>query len=157
MVKAMPKPDQIADDGEDKPRRPRRRLLLVIGGALLGIALAGGVFFLRGPAEEEAAAPVDGPIVEVAQMTVNLAGSQLHYARFGFAVVLQEEFAAPDVEERFPLLQDAALSEVQTFNPDVLRTPEGLDELRGSLTARAGEVYPDGQVLRVVLTEMVVQ
>jgi hypothetical protein len=32
-----------------------------------------------------------------------------------------------------------------------------MDELRNRLTARAQEVYPDGEVVRVVLTELLVQ
>lgn len=159
MVKAMPEPAQIdTDDADGSSQSSRKRLTLVLGAVLLVVAAVAGVFFLRGPGEEEEPAPPeDGPVVEVAQMTANLAGSQLRYARFGFAVVLRDDAVPDDVEARFPLLQDAAISTVQTFDPDLLRTPEGLDEFRKRLTAHAGDIYPDEQILRVVLTEMVVQ
>lgn len=154
-TKETARPDVDASVEEDVPRRSRRKLLLI--GIVLGaIAVAVAMTLLRG-GEEEPEVPVDGPVVEVSQMTANLAGSQMQYVRFGFAAVLREDVVGPDVEGRFPLLQDAALSEVQALPADVLRTPEGLQQLRDQLTSRAQDVYPDGEVLRIVLTELVVQ
>lgn len=137
---------------------PNRRKRLLLVGAVILLVVAGIAFFvLRGGEDAGDKPPADGPVVEVAQMTANLAGSQVHYVRFGFAAVLRDGLVAADVEGRFPLLKDAALTEVQTLSAEVLRTPEGIDELRRRLTDRAAGVYPDGQVLRVVLTELVVQ
>lgn len=143
---------------ESPPRKSRKKLLL----ALVVLLAAGGAaawFFLLGGGEEPAGdqAPVDGPVVDVEQMTANLAGPEIHYARFAFAVVLAEGKVAGDVEPRFALLKDAALSEVQQLTTAQLLTPDGADHLRTRLTERAQEIYPDGEVLRVVLTELIVQ
>lgn len=149
---------EAVDVDEPRPPRRRRRLVLVAGLVLLAAA-ALWWFVLRGGDEAgaEEPEPVEGAVVEVAQMTANLAGAELHYARFGFAVVLAEEIPPADVEGRFPLLRDAALSVVQGFSQDHLRTPEGTEQFRSELTLRARELYPDGEVLRVVITELVVQ
>lgn len=141
---------------EQPAARSRRKRVLLVGLVLLVLATV-GVFVVRGGEAASGEPPPDGPVVEVAQMTANLAGSQVHYVRFGFAAVLRDGAVAADVEGRFPLLKDAALTEVQTLSAEVLRTPEGIEELRRRLTDRASGVYPDGQVLRVVLTELVVQ
>lgn len=146
---------ETIEPGDSAPRS-RKRLLLVVLAVLLVLAAAWW-FLLRGGEEEQESAPVEGAVVEVAQMTANLAGSELHYARFGFAVVLTEDAVPADVEGRFPLLRDAALTAVQGFGQDRLRTPEGTEEFRTVLSERARALYPDGEVLRVVITELVVQ
>lgn len=153
---ALPDPDLEPEDTEAPPRRRRGRVLVLLP-VLLAVAGAVWFLFLRGGEEEPPAEPEEGQVVEVAQMTVNLAGDDLHYLRFAFALVLAPDVAGPDVEPRYPLVKDAALSVAQSFTQQELRTPEGTERLRSELTARAQEVYPDGLVLRVVLTELLVQ
>lgn len=131
-------------------------VLALAAGGLLGPELLGG---------EEAAAeaapapttPADEVILEVTSLTANLAGPELHYGRVAFSVVLSPDALAETVTARFPLLEDAAIGEVTSMTPELLRSPEGLGELRGRLMARAQEVYPGGEVVRVVLTELMVQ
>lgn len=141
------------------PVAPKSRRKLVIVAVAVLAALGGGAFFLLGGSDEGGpdAPAAEGVIVDVAEMTANLAGPEVHYVRFGFAAVLSAGIAPADVEGRFALLRDAALSEIGTLSAQHLRTPEGVEELRSRLTARAGGIYPDGQVLRIVLTELVVQ
>lgn len=153
---ALTEPDLEPEDTEAPPRRRRGRLLLLLP-VLLAVAGAAWFLFLRGGEEEPPDEPEEGPVVEVAQMTVNLAGEDLHYLRFSFALVLAPEVAGADVEPRYPLVKDAALSVAQSFTQEELRTPAGTERLRSELTARARQVYPDGLVLRVVLTELLVQ
>ncbi len=155
-------------DGAPPEEGKGSKLKLIIAAAVvLAVAAVGAFMFLGGGGEEaadEAMEPVpmemsstEGEVVEVATMTVNLAGEQLRYAQVGFAVVLSMEADSSLVEGRFPLLQDAALTELSQFEPDELRTTEGMERLRAVLTARAAELWPDGEVLRVVLTGLLVQ
>jgi flagellar protein FliL len=142
--------------------RPKRRklLLLVIGAVVLaGLGAAAAFFFLLSDDEAAAEPPpvVEGEVVEVAQMTLNLAGPQTHYARVSFAAVLEEKADAEKVKLRFPLVKDAVITEVGTFTAEVLRTPEGVEQLRERLTERVVGLYPEGEVVRVVFTELVVQ
>ena len=90
-------------------------------------------------------------------MTVGLAGDDGALARISFAMVLSEGADSAVVGNRVQLLQDAALTSMSQFTAEELSTVEGLDRLRAELTAKALEVYPDGEVIRVVLTEIIVQ
>jgi flagellar protein FliL len=145
-------------DAAAPKKKGRSRLLLIALPALLAVAGVGGYLLRPAPADAgPPPPPVEGEIVEVAQLTANLAGGELHYARVGFSVVLVEGTAAGDVQARFPLLRDAALSELAGTTPEELRGTEGVDGLRDRLSARAVELYPDGEVIRAVLTELVVQ
>lgn len=109
------------------------------------------------PTPEASPEPVEGEVIDVATMTINLAGEDLRYARLGFAVVLESMADPAGVAGRFPLLKDAAITEVSTFTPDELRTSDGVARLRSTLSEEAVELFPDGEVLRVVLTELIVQ
>lgn len=141
----------------------KRKTLLIAAFVLVAVlAGVGGFLLTGGSAEAEAAAPTeppaeDGAVLDVAEMTANLAGPEVHYAKLSFAAVLIAGADEAAVAERFPLLRDAAITELSTFQVEHLRTTEGMEELRKRLTARAQAVYPDGEVRRVVLTELVVQ
>jgi flagellar basal body-associated protein FliL len=153
------------------PAKKDRKKLVMIAVAVLVVAYFGYGKFVKPPAAAAgvptapvaAPAPTDGEVVEVGQMTVNLASPKLHYARVSFSVVLPEGGVADGITPHLPLLKDAALTEIGRSTPEGLRTPEGVDDLRKRLTARAVEIYPPDeatkapQLLRVVLTELVVQ
>lgn len=134
---------------------PMLVVLAVLGAGFGGFAAAGGL-----SGEEttngEVAEPEDGAVVEVGELTVSLTGSESHYARVGLAVVLDSEAVVEEVENRFALLKDAALLAIAERTPDDLRSREGLEDLRDSLSTIAGDIYPDGDVLRVVLVEAIV-
>ncbi|HEY8339789.1 MAG TPA: flagellar basal body-associated FliL family protein [Egibacteraceae bacterium] len=144
---------------------PRRRstLTIVVAGVLVGLAVGAAAYLVLlkpndpAAATEVPAAPEEGEIVDVAELTVNVRGDGLRYARVGFAVVLAADASADAVTPDLPLLKDAAISEIGRFTAEQLRTPEGGDALRSALTKRAARLWPDGEVLRVVLTSLVVQ
>jgi flagellar protein FliL len=142
------------------PAKGRKKLLLVAGVVVL-VLVGGGAFLLLGSdaeAEEEVGTVIEeGPVVPVADMTANLAGSQIHFAKLSFAAVLTPDADAKLVGERFPLLRDAAITELSTMPAEHLRTTAGMDELRSRLSGRASDLYPDGEILRIVLTELLVQ
>lgn len=136
-----------------KKRRllPLLLLLIVIGGAASG----GFVLGMRNapPAEEEVH---EGEVVEVGILTVSLGGAGTQYARVGLAMVLADGYGADEVSGRFPLVKDAAISVLAGKDPDDFRTQAGLARLREELSDIARDIYPDGEVLRVVLTEALV-
>lgn len=147
-------------DGAAPEKRGGRKKIIAVVGVLVLFA-AGGVMGskLLQPAEaaESAAEPSveEGAVVDVATMTASL--GEGHLARVGFAVVQSADAVDADVAARFALLKDAAIDEIASSDPDQLATPDGVDDLRARLTARAAALYPDGDVIRVVLTELVVQ
>lgn len=145
-------------------RSGKRKLVVVmlVVAAVAAGTLGGRLLFAGDPADpgeavEAAPTPVEGEVVTVAELTASLGGSGAHYARVEFGAVLADTATAAAVEPRFPLLKDLALTTVMGFEPDELRTVAGADRLREELTARAAEVFPDGEVLRIVLTELLVQ
>lgn len=142
-----------------------RKMLLV--GVVLGVAAVAAWFLLLAPAPapppgeaaaepEPAASPSEGAVHEVATLTVNLDDPELRYARVQFGVVA-DAAATVDPTPRMPLLRDRAISTIAGFTPARLRTVDGHEELRAALTADAHEVWPDGEVVRVVLYDLIVQ
>lgn len=147
-------------------KKGKGKLIGIIGGAVVVLAAAGFYFVGMGGGDEaaaeepeviEAAEPVEGAIIESEEMTVNLADSDPRYARIRFAVVLHEESDQTAVGERFPLLKDRILDVMSGFTADELLTNGGLDDVRTELTAASAHVWPDGDVLRVLVTELLVQ
>jgi flagellar basal body-associated protein FliL len=148
-------PDEAEKGGKGK-------LIGMIGGVVVLLGAGYFLFLGGGGGDAEAGAttttvPVEGAVIESDQMTVTLADDPVRYARITFAVVLPEGGDSTIVGERMPLLKDAALDVVSGLTAAELIGPEGLDELREQLTSKALEVYDEGQVLRVVLTEVLVQ
>lgn len=132
-------------------------VVVLAGGAAAYVFMgsSGGEAAAEAPAEP--VAPVEGAVIDVTTMTVNLGGGAQQYARVGFAVVLNETAEASVVEGRFALLKDAALTRISTYTAEQLLSPVGMSSLRDDLTAAAQEVWPEGEVLRVALTELIVQ
>ncbi|HEX7098640.1 MAG TPA: flagellar basal body-associated FliL family protein [Acidimicrobiia bacterium] len=136
----------------------KSRLLIPVVVLALGGAGFGGYMFAGGAsaAPPPTTQPAEGEVVEVGVLTVTLPGPDAHYARVGLAVVLVEGVTEDAVAGRFPLVKDAAISILAGKTPDDFRTPAGLERLRRELSGIAQEIYPDGEVLRVVLTEAIV-
>lgn len=151
----------VAAPAPDAPKRSKR-LLLVVVAAVVAAAAAGYVVSSRGagaPAEEAPAeaAVAEGEVLEVGTVTTNLAGSPGRYARVGVALVLAADADPVAVQGRIALVKDAALRVIGRQEAAALQTPEGSTALRAQLTEEITAVYPEGTVLRVVLTELLVQ
>ncbi len=148
------------DTDAPAPRRSRRKLLLI--GIVVAVLLAGAAAYVLvfGPdANAEAADPVieEGAVLEVGTLTTNLAGTPAQYARVGIALVLSSDADESEVTARFPLVKDAAIAEIGRHDAPSLQGEEGVEPLRRGLTERIQAVYPDGQVVRIALTELLVQ
>ena len=146
----------------EEVKKGKGKLIGIIGGV---VVLLGAVYFLflgGGGGDAEAGVttttiPVEGAVIESDQMTVTLADDPVRYARITFAVVLPEGGDSTVVGDRMPLLKDGVLDVVAGLSAADLVGAAGLDSLRESLTTKALEVYTEGEVLRVVLTEVLVQ
>ena len=146
---------------DEKPAKSKKKLLMIVGPAMLLLA-GGGFFFLKGgsasaaPADTTVPAVVEGEVVEVGTMTVNLVGEDGRYARVGFALVLDATADSAEVGKRIPLLQDSILTIMTGFTSAELQTAAGMERLRTEVSDKAGELF-DGDVIRAVLTELIVQ
>lgn len=158
---------QVAVEATSGSSTRRWRKAIVVGLAALVVAggLA-GVYFLvldgGGDPERDAeptvdASPSEGPIVEVGTLTTNLAGAAGRYARVGIALVLRADADAAVVEQRLALVKDAAIGEIGRHDVATLSGGDGPELLRKGLSDTIRELYPEGEVVRVVLTELLIQ
>ena len=149
-------------EDDDAKKGGKGKLIGIIGGV---VVLLGAVYFLflgGGGGDVEAGVTtttvvVEGPVIEVDQMTVTLTDTPICYARISFAVVLPMGGDSAAVGDRVPVLKDAVLDVMSGYAAAVLVGPGALGVLRDELTASALDVYEDGEVIRVVLTEVLVQ
>lgn len=151
------------DEAPKEGKKGKKKMLLLVVPVAV-VSAGAGAFFLRGGSAEAAAptttstyAPVEGEVIEVDQLTVNLVGEEDRYARVGFALVLAEGVSSGEVGKRVPLLRDAAISVLTEFTADELRTAEGMERLRARLSEESIALFEHGEVLRAVLTELIVQ
>lgn len=149
--------------GRKAARGRGRKWLLLLAPVALVLVAGGAVWALGGPTgdeeqtdEAEEVAEI-GRVVELSDLTASVGGESFHYARLSMAAVLREGSDVAAVEERFPMLKDAALTELSRMDPTVLRSTAGLDRLRELMTSHAQAAYPEGEVLRILITELVVQ
>lgn len=136
-----------------------KKIILMVAPAL---AVGAGMFFFLGGSSEAAGptttlAPIEGDVIPIDTMTVNLVGEEGRYARLGFAVVLDSLADSGAVGSKVPLLQDAALGIMVHYDAATLQTVEGQEQLRQELSDASVALFPDGEVLRAVLTELIVQ
>ena len=147
----------LEPDLELEPPKKKRWVLIV---AVLLAVIAGGAaaafFLLGGDAEAEEAKLIEGEIVQLEPQTTTLGTGPATHARVAIAIVLAEGVSVEVVAPRAPLLKDALLRELATMDSETLRTVDGSDQLRQRLTADAREIWEEGEVVRIVLTELVV-
>lgn len=149
-------PEQTEDDV--KKGKPKLLIVIVAVVLLAGAGFAATTMMGGGgepsddPTEQT---PEEGEIVTIGDMTTGLDGD--HYVRVSMSAVLAADAATAEVEKRLPLLRDRALTVLLGRDADELSTVEGVDALRTDLTDAAQHVYDDGQVVRIVLTDLLVQ
>jgi flagellar protein FliL len=147
----------LEPDLEVEPPKKRLKLYLAILLAVIVGGAAAAFFLLGGDAEaQEEPDVVEGSIVQLEPQTTTLGAGPMEHARVAVAVVLAEGVAVEVVEPRAALLRDALLRELAAMDGESLRTVTGSDQLRDRLSAEAREIWEDGEVVRVVLTELVV-
>lgn len=149
----------MAKDTSGKQGKGRKVKVVVGLVVLLGAGLAARTMLLGGEGTQAEAKPKEeeGVIVTMDPVTVNLADPGFHYARVGFGLVLTTSAKYKTIEERLPLFKDEAIRTVGKFESRVLKTVEGQDELRRRLSEVASELYGEEEILKVILTEIVVQ
>jgi flagellar basal body-associated protein FliL len=146
----------------EEAKKGKGKLIGIVGGVVVLLGVVYFMFLGGGGGDAEAGVttttlPSEGAVIEADQMTITLADDPVRYARITFAVVLPEGGDSAAVGERMPVLKDGVLDVVAGMTAADLVGTEALTALRESLTEKALEVYAEGEVLRVVLTEILVQ
>ena len=153
--------DEQVEETTEKSGGKKKLIMIVV--PIVAVIAAGAGFFLRSGDTAAAAVPtttipvVEGDVIEVDTMTVNLIGEEGRYARIGFAVVLDSTADSGAVGKKMPLMRDATLTVMTEFDSVELQTAEGMDRLRKELSDAVVAIFPDGEVIRAVLTELIVQ
>ena len=153
--------DEQVEETTEKSGGKKKLIMIVV--PIVAVIAAGAGFFLRSGDTAAAAVPtttipvVEGDVIEVDTMTVNLIGEEGRYARIGFAVVLDSTADSGAVGKKMPLMRDATLTVMTEFDSVELQTAEGMERLRKELSDAVVAIFPDGEVIRAVLTELIVQ
>lgn len=145
---------EVAPDQE--PTRRRWPVLVVLLVLVLGGVGAGGWWWLAAeggePEEHE-----DGDVIDLEPMTATVGENGLRHVRVAMSIVLVDGVGPDEVRPRTALLRDQLIRHVASTDADRIRTEDGSDALRRSLTEAAHEIWGEDIVRRVVLTELLVQ
>lgn len=152
-----------AEVAQEAPKKGKKKLIMIVVPVVAVVGIGAFFMFGKGGGDEPAAATTTtvaeiGEVIEGDSLTVNLANpGEPRYARVTFGVVLPTGADSGAVGMKIALLKDRAVSIISGYTAEQLLGDGGLDDLRGKLSAAAEEVWPDGEVLEVVLTEVLVQ
>ena len=144
-------------EGKKEGKKGGRLKLIIMVVAVLAVAGGAKTFLLGGEAPAKPEPPEEGEVVDIGTLVVNIGGSRSTYARVGLAMVTTLGSDPEAVGGRVALVKDAAIGVIAESSPEFLASHKGQSKLRGALSKSARKIYPDGEVLRVVLTELVIQ
>ena len=155
----MAKEKAAAEEGEVK-KKGKGKLIIIV--AVVLVAGLGAKFtVLSGgkggkPKAVPAPAPTNGEVVDLGTMTINLADPG-RYALVGLAVELGKTATAEKMTSEMPLLKDAAVRKLAGWTAAKLLSATGQDDVRTQLTDQAQTIFGKDSVVRVLLTELIVQ
>jgi flagellar basal body-associated protein FliL len=169
MAKGKDKDDEPdVDDEEPGGGKKKKKILVVVA----GLATLGAVyqFVLKSPPDEamtegeDAAAtepvdeePVEGEILELEEMILNIGGNDAAFLRVGLALVLEEGVLASDFEAEAAIAKDVAVQYLSAQSAETLSSAEGRQAAKDELSRLVREAYGDGKVVRVLFTALVMQ
>ncbi len=158
--------NEVGEDEEEGGGGSKKKLIMIV----VVIAVLGAVyqFVLKSSAPEEidGAMPeeipaevelIEGEIVELEEMILNIGGEGSGYLRIGLAIVLEEGTPAADFEAESAIAKDVAIQYLSSLTDDKLRSTEGRQEVKDKLSMLIREAYGDEKVIRVLFTALVMQ
>ncbi|MGH1493739.1 MAG: flagellar basal body-associated FliL family protein [Acidimicrobiales bacterium] len=157
--------DDAGDEEEEEEGGGKKKIIMIVG----GLAALGGVynFVLKAPPPPEEmgmaveepveVAPVEGEILELDEMILNIGGDTPGFLRIGIAIVLDELTIAKDFEAESAIAKDVAVHYLSSIEQDQLRSVEGREKAKEELSVLVREAYGDDKVVRVLFTALVMQ
>lgn len=113
----------------------------------------------KGEKKGEGGEGAGGTLVDLQEIVVTLAGDSARprYLRLGVNIETADEETKALLEEKRPQLRDAVIMALSDKTAAMLSTPDGKKRLREEIYSRASEISPEGGVLNVFFTDLVVQ
>lgn len=152
-----------SDEEEEETGGGKKKLIMMVVGGLLAL---GGVYnFVLKPAPVVApdalamveVEPVEGEILELPEMVINLDDPDVTYMRIGMAIILEEGTLAADFEAEAAIAKDVILADLSARTGAELRTGSGKQKVKEEISAKLREAYGDAKVVRVLFTALVMQ
>jgi flagellar basal body-associated protein FliL len=100
--------------------------------------------------------PTPGIVIDLGTMTINLADPG-RYALVGLAVELGKTGTAEKFTPEMPLLKDATVRKLAGWTAAKLLSTTGQEDVRTQLTDQAQQLFGKDSVVKVLLTELIVQ
>lgn len=100
--------------------------------------------------------PTPGQVIDLGDLTINLAEPS-RYALVGLAVELGKTADPATITTQMPLLKDAGVRKLNGLPAATLLSQAGQDQVRAELTDQAQQIFGKDKIVRVLLTEVVVQ
>jgi flagellar basal body-associated protein FliL len=159
----MTKDNASAQEGEVK-KKGKGKLIGIILAALLVAGVGAKFTVLSGGKAGKAGTatpaptptPTPGDVIDLGNLTINLADPS-RYALVGLAVELGKTAKPEKVTTELPLLKDASVRKLNGLTAAKLLSQTGQDEVRAQLTAEAQQIFGKDVIVRVLLTELIVQ
>ncbi len=110
-------------------------------------------------AETEAERPEMGVLVNLEDIVVSLVSDSRtpRYLRININVEVPNQVIAEVVSTRLPQLRDLVIMTLSDKTPEDISTPEGKKGLRDEIFRRMDEKMPEGTLMNIYFSDMVVQ
>lgn len=98
-------------------------------------------------------------LADLQEIVVTLAGDSARprYLRLGISLEMSDAAYVAEVEAKRPQLRDAVIMALSDKTAAMLSTPDGKKRLREEIHRRASEKLPEGALLNVYFSDLVVQ
>ena len=149
-----------AQEGEAKKKGKGKLVAIVVAAMLVGGVGAKFTVLSSGkpgkPKPTPTPTPSPGQVIDLGDLTINLAEPS-RYALVGLAVELGKTADPATITSQMPLLKDAGVRKLNGMPAATLLSAAGQDQVRAELTDQAQQIFGNDKIVRVLLTEVVVQ
>lgn len=149
-----------AQEGAAKKKGKGKLIAIVIAAMLIGGVGAKFTVLSSGkagkPKPTPTPTPTPGPVIDLGDLTINLAEPS-RYALVGLAVELGKTADPATITTQMPLLKDAGVRRLSGISAATLLSLAGQDQVRAELTDQAQQIFGKDKIVRVLLTEVLVQ
>lgn len=153
------------DEGAVQAKGGKKRLLIIIGAALIAVLLIGGVlYFVLGvgkskDASAAASAAAESFIFNLPEMTVNLntGGQAQSFMKVTVALEVADQAMMTEIQPRMAKVVDAFQVYLRELRPSDLEGSAGIYRLKEELLRRVNVAVAPAQVQGILFKEILVQ